>query len=138
MSADPGELIMAENAMMMVHNPWGMVMGYADEMRSYADTLDKVRESYSDDLYMPATGWMKKQFLISWTPKHGLTPNQAIEFGLVDTVSAEKQMAAHVNLSKFGYKNVPKDLPSAVYTVQPGEKFPIRKQYSDMIKRNLV
>lgn len=33
---------MAENAMMMIHAPWGGVMGNSAEMREYADVLDKM------------------------------------------------------------------------------------------------
>ncbi len=35
----------ASNAMMMVHNPQGMVLGEAADMRSMADALDSVRDS---------------------------------------------------------------------------------------------
>ena len=34
-----------ENAMIMVHKPWGIQGGDADEMRRYADLLDKVEDS---------------------------------------------------------------------------------------------
>lgn len=35
----------ASNAMMMIHNPAGLVMGQASDMRSMADTLDSIRGS---------------------------------------------------------------------------------------------
>jgi ATP-dependent Clp endopeptidase proteolytic subunit ClpP len=134
MAADPGELLMASNAMMMVHNPWGLVMGYADEMRSYADTLDKVRESILTT-YASRDGVDEGAISDLMDAETWLDAEQAAEVGLVDTVSEEKQMAAHVDLSKFGYKNVPKELPSAVYTVQPEAKFAIRSKYKEMIQR---
>jgi ATP-dependent Clp endopeptidase proteolytic subunit ClpP len=36
------KVTMAENALFMVHNPSGMVMGTAADMRSLADVLDKI------------------------------------------------------------------------------------------------
>ena len=36
---------MAENSMMMIHNPYGWAMGDADEMRKTADVMDKVTDS---------------------------------------------------------------------------------------------
>ena len=39
------KIIMAENALFMVHNPYGHTMGSADEMRKMADVLDKVKDS---------------------------------------------------------------------------------------------
>ncbi|WP_285222383.1 ATP-dependent Clp protease proteolytic subunit [Escherichia coli] len=34
-------VIMPENAFMMIHKPWGFSGGDAEDMRSYADLLDK-------------------------------------------------------------------------------------------------
>jgi ATP-dependent protease ClpP protease subunit len=39
------EIIMAENSMMMIHDPWTMAVGSAKEMRETADLLDKIRDS---------------------------------------------------------------------------------------------
>ena len=35
------EVIMPENAMLMIHKPWGIQGGDAEELRKYADLLDK-------------------------------------------------------------------------------------------------
>ncbi|HUT44358.1 MAG TPA: head maturation protease, ClpP-related, partial [Desulfobacterales bacterium] len=40
-------IYMAENALMMIHNPYGMVMGMAEDMRKMAERLDVVRDSIS-------------------------------------------------------------------------------------------
>ena len=39
------EVIMPENAMMMIHKPWGIQGGDAEDMRKYADLLDKVENT---------------------------------------------------------------------------------------------
>jgi len=39
------EIIMGENALMMIHDPWTMSLGNSAEMRSTADLLDKIRDS---------------------------------------------------------------------------------------------
>ena len=36
-------ITMPENALMMIHNPWGGAMGDADELRKTADVLDKMK-----------------------------------------------------------------------------------------------
>lgn len=36
--------VMAENTLLMIHNMWGVVAGTADEMRNYADMMDKARD----------------------------------------------------------------------------------------------
>ena len=38
-------VVMAENALFMIHTPYGMTVGDSTEMRKMADTLDKVRGS---------------------------------------------------------------------------------------------
>lgn len=39
------EIVMAENALMMIHDPWTMAVGSAADMRDTADLLDKVKGS---------------------------------------------------------------------------------------------
>lgn len=39
------EIIMGENALMMIHDPWTLSLGNSAEMRSTADLLDKIRDS---------------------------------------------------------------------------------------------
>ncbi|MBO7685770.1 MAG: ATP-dependent Clp protease proteolytic subunit [Kiritimatiellae bacterium] len=39
------ELTMGQGAFLMVHNPWTVTMGNAEELRKDADTLDKMRDS---------------------------------------------------------------------------------------------
>lgn len=38
------EIIMADNALMMIHNPWDVAIGDARELRAAADTLDVIRD----------------------------------------------------------------------------------------------
>lgn len=39
------EIVMPENALMMIHDPWNIVVGNADDMRKEADVLDKMKDS---------------------------------------------------------------------------------------------
>ena len=39
------EIIMADNALMMIHDPWTISVGDSSEMRSTADLLDKIKGS---------------------------------------------------------------------------------------------
>ena len=50
---------MAENAMMMIHKPWGMAMGDAVELRKTADTMDQV-EGALVATYVGRTGQSEK------------------------------------------------------------------------------
>ena len=39
------KIVMPKNTFLMVHNPWSVAMGNAEELRQTADTLDKIGES---------------------------------------------------------------------------------------------
>jgi len=64
------KVVMAENALYMMHNPSGMVVGNADDMRSMADVLDKVRGSMLKVYSGKAGKRIKTSFPCS-TPKLG-------------------------------------------------------------------
>ena len=66
---------MPANAMMMIHNPWGISMGDAHAMRKMADELDKIREAM-----IPA-----------YLNKSG---EKLTEEGLVDLLDAESWLTA--------------------------------------------
>jgi ATP-dependent protease ClpP protease subunit len=60
---------MADNALFMIHNPWGMTAGDSKEMRRMADRLDKVsgslwRTSRRQDL-------KTRNLLSLWMQRHG-------------------------------------------------------------------
>jgi len=49
-------VVMPSNAMLMIHNPWSMIAGNANEMRDMADKLDKITESTLIPTYQAKTG----------------------------------------------------------------------------------
>ena len=111
------EIIMPRNAMMMIHNPWTIAMGNADEFRKMADDLDKIRESivaaYEDRTKLPHDEIVAIMDAETW-----LTADECVEKGFADKVDSEKQVAASLdggflvlNEQKFDlsqFKNAPK------------------------------
>ena len=49
------EVIMADNALMMIHNPWDCACGDANELRRAADQLDRIRDQLVG-IYSARTG----------------------------------------------------------------------------------
>ncbi|WP_345848163.1 head maturation protease, ClpP-related, partial [Shewanella algae] len=74
------EVVMPENAMMMVHKPWGGTMGDADDMRKYADLLDKV-EGNLVGAYRDKTGMTDEQLHALLAEETWLTGREAVEKG---------------------------------------------------------
>ena len=100
------EVRMAENAFLMIHNAWGLVIGFAEDMRSEADLLDKIsgslRLAYENKSVTPAAqiqAWMDDE---TW-----FTADEAHEAGLVDSVIRDSGTQAKTSFDFSAYKNVP-------------------------------
>lgn len=71
-------VVMPENAMMMIHKPWGISGGNAGDMRDYADLLDKV-ETVLVPAYARKTGKSAQEITAMledetrWTGKNALS-----------------------------------------------------------------
>lgn len=50
----------AANGMLMIHDPWGLSVGTSEDMRQYADSLDKVRDTIVGT-YVAKTGRAEKE-----------------------------------------------------------------------------
>ena len=85
------EIIMAENAFMMIHDPWSVAAGSADDMREMADTMDKVRGQLLDT-YVKRSGTDETVISDMMTAETWLTASEAQEYGLADTVGESLQI----------------------------------------------
>ncbi len=104
------KIIMPSNAFMMIHSPWGGVGGTAEEIREYADVLDrwkgsmakayKDKTNQSDDI---VAEWMSKD---TW-----FNAEEAKAVGLCDEIVEPLQMAASIDPKRLQeYENMPEKL----------------------------
>ncbi len=104
------EVIMPENAMMMVHKPWGGTLGDADAMRKYAELLDKV-ESNLVGAYQQKTGLSDEVLHALLADETWLTGREAVEKGFANTLTEPLQMAASLNSKRLkDFTNMPEAL----------------------------
>tara|TARA_R110002050_G_scaffold45998_2_gene108438 strand:+ start:31367 stop:33385 length:2019 start_codon:yes stop_codon:yes gene_type:complete len=104
------EVIMPENAMMMVHKPWGGTLGDADDMRKYADLLDKV-ESNLVGAYQQKTGLPEAELHTLLAAETWLTGREAVEKGFANTLTEPLQMAASLTSKRLkDFTNMPEAL----------------------------
>lgn len=103
MGAD--RVVMPENALMMIHDPWGFAMGGADDMRALADSLDRVKSAivatYRRKTKMDAGRLGELMAAETW-----MTAAEAAEMGFADEVAPALKMVAHCDLSRF--RNAPR------------------------------
>jgi ATP-dependent Clp protease protease subunit len=115
------EITMAENAMMMIHNPWGLTIGNAGDHRAAADMLDKIGDSiilaYLDKQKktMPDEGMdpQKKKMAGLMDAETWMSAQEAMDHGLIDKITQSLDMAASFDLSKFKYRHIPENFKPA-------------------------
>lgn len=89
------EIRIPENALMMVHNPWGVTIGDSDEMRKMADVLDKLRASLVS-AYRQKTGLSDEEITALLDEETWMSGREAVEKGFADTLTDEVALAASV------------------------------------------
>jgi len=98
---------MADNAFFMVHNPFGAAMGDADDMRAFADLLDKVGGSLAG-IYAEKTGADEDQIQAWMDAETWFTAEEAKAAGFIDAITKGKTVEARADLAAYG--NVPDSL----------------------------
>lgn len=86
------KVVMPENAMMMIHDPTGVVIGDSEDMRKMGETLDKIRDQIAS-VYIKKTGKEAADIKKTMADETWFTANEAKEYGLCDCV----QDAVNIN-----------------------------------------
>ena len=105
------EIIMPENAFLMIHDPSGMVMGTAGDMRSMAEALDKIGGSLLRG-YAAKSGKPEAEIAILMAKETWLDAAEALEMGFADALSGPVKIAASFDVSRF--RNAPPEIIEAV------------------------
>ena len=93
-------ITMPENALMMIHNPWGGASGEAEDLRKTADLLDKMKSALIS-AYTIKTGKSSEEISDLMNAETWMTGSEAVEMGFATQVSAEVQLAASFDISKL-------------------------------------
>ena len=99
---------MAENAFMMIHDPWTLAAGTADELRTQADMMDKVREKLLNT-YVKRTGGDEEKISNMMSEETWMDAEEALQHGFIDSINEENRMAACVRHPE-SFKCVPDTL----------------------------
>lgn len=106
MAAD--EVVMGENTMFMIHNPWTIAMGNANDLRKTAEDLDKVRDGCIIPAYKAKCGdrISDEELTELLDNETYITAKEALEYGFcdkIDTISDEKKKAEAEEKVKESY-----------------------------------
>ncbi|MBP7586423.1 MAG: Clp protease ClpP [Thermoanaerobaculia bacterium] len=110
------EVVMPENAFLMIHDPSGVVYGTADDMRAMAEALDKIKGSLVAG-YVAKSGGAEDDIAALMAKETWLAAAEAVELGFADRLAEPVRIAARFDIARF--RNAPPALVDA--TAEIGE-----------------
>ena len=112
------EVIMPENAMMMIHKPWGVQGGDAEDMRKYADLLDKI-ENTLIPAYANKTGKTPEELAEMLSAETWLNGKECVEQGFADKLAEPLVAMASIKSRKLeDFENMPKAMKDMLFKPQ--------------------
>lgn len=96
---------MAENGMMMIHNPWTVAFGESKDMRKSADLLDKIKENIIS-AYASRTGIKREELGEMMDEETWFTAKEAKTLGFVTEIT--ERFSARNSFEKFDIRQFSK------------------------------
>ena len=104
------EVVMPENAFLMIHDPSGLAMGTAEDMRSTAEALDKVKGSLIQG-YAAKSGKSDDEIAALMAAETWLDAKDALDCGFIDRIAEPVKLAASFDVARF--RNAPPEVVEA-------------------------
>jgi ATP-dependent protease ClpP protease subunit len=98
------EIVMPENAFLMIHDPAGVVMGTAIDMRAMAEALDKIKGSLLQG-YAAKSGRLQEEIAPLMAAETWLDAKDALDLGFADRIIEPVRIAARFDVGRF--RNAP-------------------------------
>ena len=105
------EIRMADGSMIMIHDPYTLAAGGAEEMRKTADLLDQIGASIAT-IYAKRTGLKESQIAAMMNEETWMGASAAIDAGFADRVTEELRVAASSNFDYSRFKHAPDKITS--------------------------
>jgi len=135
---------MPENAMMMVHRPWGVVIGNAQDMRKEADALDRILNAMIPAYMSKVEGKTDEATLQQLVDAETwMTAEEAYSYGFADEITKEQAVAASAAPEIIDrYTNMPETakalLKKEAKSKEPGPSQKEGLATEDLRKRRLL
>jgi len=124
------DIIMGPNAMMMIHDAWGMCVGHSGDMREMADRLEKVSGALAQT-YVTRTGKPADEIAALMQAETWMTAQECLASGFATAIAeSDEQIGANAlalarNFKGLGrMKRVPETLKFAASAARPGATNP--------------
>ena len=108
-------IIMPENAMLMIHNPWTVAAGSAADLRATADMMDKARDGILA-AYRSKSGQSDEDIVAMMDAETWLTALEAQALGFCDVIEEPVRLAASTKAVELlaRFKNPPEPVKALV------------------------
>lgn len=105
------QVVMPENTMLMIHNPWTVAIGTAEDMRKTAEMMDKARDGIVA-AYRAKSGQSDAELIRMMDEETWLTALEAQALGFCDVIENPVKLAASVRTSELlaKFQKTPADL----------------------------
>lgn len=104
---------MYKGTMLMIHSPWSMVIGNAEDLRKAADELDIIQEGTCMPLYRTKLKADEDELKALIAKESWLSATKAAEIFEISIIDEPKDIKNSLSadiLAKYGYKNTPEQL----------------------------
>jgi ATP-dependent Clp endopeptidase proteolytic subunit ClpP len=98
------KIIMAENSMLMLHNPLMRITGDSNRLKRSAELMDEVKKQLVD-IYSERSGLEKTEIESMMDAETWMTAKTAKKKGFCDEVSKALKIAAFADIDKFEFHN---------------------------------
>ena len=126
------EIVMPENAFLMIHDPSGIVMGTAADMRDMAGTLDKIAASMTRG-YAAKSGKPEAEIATLLAAETWFDAKDALAAGLATRLVEPVHIAASFDIGRF--RNAPPELAEANDTESATSKADTVEDENDVAER---
>ena len=108
-------IVMPENAMLMIHNPWTVAAGSAADLRATADMMDKARDGILA-AYRSKSGQSDEDIVAMMDAETWLTALEAQALGFCDVIEEPVRLAASTKAVELlaRFKNPPEPVKALV------------------------
>jgi len=94
------EVVMGGNALFMIHEPWSMAIGSAEDMRKEAEVLDKVEGSILGT-YVDASGGDEAEIKAWMEAETWMSAQEALDAGFVDRIYESEDVEDSARMDIF-------------------------------------
>lgn len=107
---------MPEDAYIMIHNPMGMAFGGSEEMRDYADIMDKLKAG-AVNIYAKKSGKDLQEISEMMDSETWLNSSESLEHGFIDTITDSIGVANKASTFNKHFKTMPFNTDSNIEKV---------------------